>query len=364
MHAPITGAVPVPSDSVQRGAEVFWEWQRLNHRPINGRYVEVVVKNDNYNPSQAVAQCKEMVEKDRVFLLSGLLNPEGKDQVQACARYAASVNVPYVSLGQTKVGLHRLPNYFAFSMSWPAQARLLADFMTARLRARRRNNGIVRFESPNYADTHDAFVASMKRRGSAVSYDRAVSRQSGQTEAQAVVQEMKAMGIENVFVLVSPVWFLQLMKAADTADYHAAWTSLGMTISSQDGVVRMACQGNAAIRGTKVLSPLPAFGDRSEFDRRYSRTMRRIYGEQGDTITWLGWATSKQLARLLDRAGRDLTRARFIRRTERARRVRTGVMPSLNFTPRDHYGANETHVVRASCRHRRWVTRARFKRGF
>ena len=159
---------------------------------IHGRNVEAILKNDNYNPSQAVAVCKEMVEKDDVFLLSGLA---GADQIQACARYAASVGVPYVSLGTTKTALEGLPNYFAFSMTWPAQGRLLGDFFVDRLRGKRKKNGVLLFDTPNYRDTYENFMRSMNNRNADIHYNRAISHGAGQTEAQVVVQEMKAAGI-------------------------------------------------------------------------------------------------------------------------------------------------------------------------
>ena len=364
VHAPITGAVPLPSQSVQRGAEIFWKWRRQQNKPINGRHVDVVLKNDNYNPSQAVAVCKEMVERDNVFMLSGLMNPEGKDQVQACARYAASVGVPYVSLGTTKTALEGLPNYFTFSMTWPAQGRLLGDFFVDRLRGKRKKNGLLRFDTPNYRDTSDNFMRSMRNRDADLHYNRAISRGAGQAEAQTVVQEMKAGGIDNVFVLVSPTWFLQVLKAADNQDYHPKWTGIGITISSSDEVVRIGCGSGRSISGAKFFSPTPAFDDRNDFDRTYSRAARRLYGDQGDSITWLGWATSRALVKTLAHAGRRLTRSRFINRTERMGRVRTGIMPTVRFRPRDHFGGSATHVLTAKCRDKRWHTTATYKRSF
>ncbi|HWL65158.1 MAG TPA: ABC transporter substrate-binding protein [Actinomycetota bacterium] len=364
VHGPVTGASPLPSDSLQQGADIYWRWRKHHDRPIKGRHVEVVFKNDNTNPSQAVAVCKEMVEQDNVFLLSGLLNPEGKDQVQSCARYAASVGVPYVSLGQMKTGVAELPRYFAFSASWARQARLLADYMLDRLGAGSENNGMVRFDTPNYTDTHDAFVSAMSKRKNELEYDRSVSRGAGATEAELVIGELKNAEIENVFVLVSPIWFLQLLKAADNQNYHPQWLGVGMTLSVTDSVVRVGCSGDAAVRGTKVLSPLPAFDDHREFDDNYSKAMQEIYNDTGDMVTWLGWGTSRQLAKLLERAGRDLSRRRFVRSSERARDIRTGILPALNFSPRDHFGGKGVHVLEARCTDERWHTKLRFKRGF
>jgi hypothetical protein len=90
IHAPITGAAPVPSQSFQKGKDLYWNYLKRTNNEIFGRTVETVFRNDNYNPSQAVSVCREMVEKEKVFLLVGVA---GTDQIQACARYAASVGV-------------------------------------------------------------------------------------------------------------------------------------------------------------------------------------------------------------------------------------------------------------------------------
>jgi ABC-type branched-subunit amino acid transport system substrate-binding protein len=115
IHAPITGAAPVPSQSFQKGKDLYWDYLEKTNNLIFGRNVEAIFRNDNYNPSQAVSVCREMVENEKVFLLVGVA---GTDQIQACARYAATVGVPYLSAGVTETGLANLPNYFANWMSY------------------------------------------------------------------------------------------------------------------------------------------------------------------------------------------------------------------------------------------------------
>src|SRR5687768_17437137 len=164
-HAPLTGAAPVPSGSAERGSKLLWEWMKRNKETIHGRDVEAILKNDNYNPSQAVAVCKEMVEKDEVFLLSGLA---GTDQIQACARYAASVGVPYLSAGVTETGLTDLYTYFTTSMTYNDQGSLVADFLTRKLGAKSEKNGVLMFDTPNFQDAHDGFVEGMNKMGAQI----------------------------------------------------------------------------------------------------------------------------------------------------------------------------------------------------
>ena len=363
VHVPMTGAAPLPSKSAQQGADVYWKWLRARGKKINGRYVEAVVKNDNYNPSQAVAVCKELVEDDGVFLLTGIIQGSGVNQVQACARYAASVGVPYISLGMSRVGLERLPRYFAVTATWPKEARLLADFLVSERRARRETNAIVWGNNPTFEDTHDAFVRAMSRRKAPVAYDRSVPKNATQTEAQTVVSEMKALGVDNVFMMTSPVWFLQVLQAARTQEFKPLWTGISTIATTGDTVPRVGCR-NGNLGRSRFLSPLPAFADRDEFDRRHDRAMQAVYGERGDAITWLGWAGSKAIRRLLEGAGRDLSRGGFARTTENDRRVVTGIFPPFGFTPRDHFGGRAVHLIKANCQRERWVTKRRFVRDF
>jgi hypothetical protein len=132
---------------------------------------------------------------------------------------------------------------------------------------------------------------------------------------------------------------------------------------SGDAVAAVGCR-NGNIGRSRFLSPLPAFEDRDSFDRRHDRAMRMVYDRHGDSITWLGWAGSKAIRKLLGRTGRDLTRRSFANKVERMRRVRTNILPRFGFTRRDNFGGRGTHVLSVRCSDRRWVTVRRFVENF
>ncbi|HMC80193.1 MAG TPA: ABC transporter substrate-binding protein, partial [Acidimicrobiia bacterium] len=95
IHAPITGAAPFPQNAFDKGKDVYWKFL-ADHGGLLGRNVQIIFKDDQFNPAHAVQVCREMVEQDKVFMLFGVT---GSDQVTACARYANSVGVPYLSGG-------------------------------------------------------------------------------------------------------------------------------------------------------------------------------------------------------------------------------------------------------------------------
>lgn len=354
IHAPITGAAPVPSQSFQKGKDLYWNWLRQNNASINGRNVEVVFRNDNYNPSQAVAACREMVETEKVFLLVGIA---GTDQIQACARYAATAGVPYISAGVTEIGVDTLRNYFAIWMTYAQQGPLLADLLVSKLGASGEKNGMLRFNTPTFQDGHDTFVDAMEKAGASLDYDRAISKTAGTSEAQTIATELNQQGIENVHVLVSPTFFIQLAQAAVNQQYKPQWVGYGLT-KGLDTVANVACKNNSSIQNARFLSPFPAYFDANRFDPDFRKA-----GGTDDIMLGL-WGSSKVIADMLKRGGKSLTREGFIYANERASKIQTGVFPPLSFTPTDHLGGSQMHVLRADCPNNRYVTEHSFVSGF
>ena len=267
IHAPITGAAPVPSQSFQKGKDLYWNYLKRTDNLIFGRTVEAIFRNDNYNPSQAVSMCREMVEKEHVFLLVGVA---GTDQIQACARYAASVGVPYLSAGVTEIGLDGLSNYFANWMTYPEQGPLLADLLVSKLGAKDEVNGMLRFNTPTFQDAHDSFISAMERAGAEVAYDRAISKTAGASEAQTIATEMRTQGVDNVYVLTSPTFFIQLAQAAVNQQYKPQWTGVGLSMTI-DTVANVACRNNGSIQNARFLGPIPAYVDSDKYDPQFRK---------------------------------------------------------------------------------------------
>src|SRR5207248_5059827 len=159
LHAPVTGAAPFPTTSFQDGKDLYFNY--LNDKGgINGRKVRVFFEDDGYNPSQAVSVCKKLVQQDHVFLLIG---GGGADQIVACAQYAASAGVPYVSEGTNEAAMGKLASAFAESETYKQQSLLLAPYI--RNVIGRRTVSMVRADTANFEDAHSAFLQSVSQQG-------------------------------------------------------------------------------------------------------------------------------------------------------------------------------------------------------
>jgi branched-chain amino acid transport system substrate-binding protein len=361
LHAPLTGPVPVPVQGTQKGANLYYKWRRARHRPIHGRHVRIVLKNDNGDAQQAEAVCREMAEEDKVFLLMayGSVRP-----APTCANYAAAHGIPYLSTGAATRGFDSTATYFATSLTFRQQAPLLADYLVSRRNASKKENAAVYFTGMGWEPTHKRFAAVMKRRHARLNFDRALSKNSTKADADRVVARMKALGVDHVLVLTTPIWFFQLLESAQNEDFHPLWTGLGPEMTT-DSIPSIGCR-YGTLKGARFLSPFPAVVDSNRFDKNFRRAVARFYPEEGtgDSFMWQGWATAKMVARMLNLAGRNLSRERFIHGTERADGLRTGITSRLTFSPKDHLGARSTHLLRAGCSPPRWHTARPFVRDF
>jgi branched-chain amino acid transport system substrate-binding protein len=63
IHAPVTGAAPIPQNSFDIGKDVYWKF--INEQGgLFKRKVRVVFEDDQFDPRTAVAKCKKMVTEN------------------------------------------------------------------------------------------------------------------------------------------------------------------------------------------------------------------------------------------------------------------------------------------------------------
>lgn len=399
LHAPLTGAAAVPLVDIQFGVDLYRKWLAGKGVRVHGREVQIIFKDDQYNPSHAVSVCREMVEKDKVFALIGAA---GTDQIQACARYAASVGVPYLSLGVTEKVVSGLRNYFAFSMTYPDQARPLAQLVrnfggsfTPRPPAGQTYGGgpvlvdrcnegalggtacapspgapgpnapkigVVYSDTEAFHDARDAFVREMG--GGARTYPITKFNISS-TDAGSLIQQLKREGVDVAYVLTSPTNWLSILGQANSQQYHPRWIGVGLTMGINT-VPQVACtQNRQTFENSLFLSPWfsvhrsegePSSAQFAEAWNSYGN------GDRNPQLHDLGFALfgfASSLHVMFEAAGADVSRQSFVTALEGLRdaspsntikALRVGdIFSRLTFTPTDHFGADQAHLLWASC---------------
>lgn len=337
IHAPITGAAPLPS-SFQAAANFVRDYYNAKGG-VQGRSIEIKIVDDQYQPGIAQQRCAELVKRDNAFLLIGAA---GTDQIQACARYAATAGVPYLSAGVTEKGLTTLKNYFAISMTYKEQGPYLAGFMKKQFPEKASDPSkvfMVYADTPNFVDAVDSFKAAMPG-----AQFKKVDRVPSQSQLNTVARELCTSGATLAYPLMAPKDRLVLLGQLPCTTIQ--WAGIGVTMGINE-VAKNGCRTSGAkFNGSTFFSPFPGEDKAPEMDPEFQAGTQ---GKTWDDIWVALWGTTKGIVKSLEAVGPDLTRAKFVSTLENTKNLSTGLSPVLNYSPTDHFGADTTHVLKAVC---------------
>ena len=245
LHAPETGAAPIPLQAFATGVKLFWE----NHT-VFGHQVVMNFADDQYNPSVARQVCESMSRQD-LFVIGGA----GTDQIQSCATdpVLASTHTPYFSAGVTTNGLTGLPYYFALSQSYAAQSAnvftMASQLYGADVNAKW---AIVTENTPNFNDTTQAIEQVLRSKGIGYCEVRPPKAYSD-SDVTNYTNQAKACGGKVVYLDVDPNFWIAMVRQASTSLFTPDWVGPGIT-NGEDLVATPVCGEQPSIKAA-FLSP-------------------------------------------------------------------------------------------------------------
>jgi branched-chain amino acid transport system substrate-binding protein len=354
IHAPVTGAAPFPQNAFDKGKDVYWK-HVAEKGGVFGRNVEIVFRDDQFNPSRAVQVCREMVEQEKVFAVIGAA---GSEQITACGRYAASAGVPYLSGGVNEDGLTGLSTYFAVSQTYSQQAPLLAQL--AKNKIGKSQIAIVINNTPALNEAQRAMTAAAQRMGLTIVRNSRIGKNASDSELLSEANELKVSGAEIVNILTSPVNFIKLATNAQAQAYNPVYIGPGIT----NGLNIVAEAGCPAIGAAKFLSPFPQLDAIDRLDPDYKPAYTKYAGGEPDDIGLAEWGINKVLHKMFEATGQDLSRQSFLAALESGKEFNTNVYPTVSYSGQIRFGAKTMHLLEADCSARKFKTLATFASGF
>jgi branched-chain amino acid transport system substrate-binding protein len=354
IHAPITGAAPFPQNAFDKGKDVYWKFL-ADKGGIFGRNVEIVFRDDQFNPSRAVQVCREMVEQEKVFILMGAA---GSEQITACARYANSMGVPYLSAGVNEDGLTGLRTYFATSQTYAQQHPALVSYIANKLK--KTKLAIVLNNTPALNETQQSVTRLAQAAGLNIVRQSRIGKNASDSELLSEANALRGSGAEVVYLLTSPVNFVKLATNGQAQAYSPIYMGPGIT----NGINIVAEAGCPAIGPAKFFSPFPQLDVIDQLDPDYQKSYQKYNGGKGDDIGLAEWGLSKVVGTMLQAAGRDLSRQAFVAALESGKEFVTNVYPIVSYNATVRFGAKSAHLLEADCNSRRFKTIAQFTTGF
>jgi branched-chain amino acid transport system substrate-binding protein len=342
IHAPVTGASPIPQTSFEIGKDIYWQFLAESApEQLFGRNVRVVFRDDTFNPQQAVQVCREMVEDEGAFMLVG---GGGADQITACAQYASENGIPYLSAGVNEEGLADLDTYFASTLTYAQQAPLLMQQLQERGIT---EFGLVVTDTPSFDGFVAAVEAAADEAGITVGSQTRISKTAAEPEQLSVVQALKDSGAQAVVLNTSPVVFIGLANQGLNQSYTPTWIGPGVT-SGLNAVTNFGCP---AVETGVFLSPTPNLDVIDQLDPNF-RTAYEQFAPADAPVDDIGlqlWALNKALGLMFEATGAELGRAAFMNTLVTSEGFDNGIYSPVQFTVDDHFGGTGAHVLDADC---------------
>jgi len=346
VHAPVTGAAAFPQQSFERGIGVYADY--VNRKGgIHGRKLEIVFRDDRFDPNSARSVCKEMAEQQKVFMLVG---GGGADQIDACARYAAGIGVPYLSAGvhETRPGLGALGSvstYFAASLTYEQQVPLLAGVVSSQFKGQK--VAVITADNDSLNNYHAIVDSAIKKvAGSNVALSRRIPKKTD-VDAPAIATQICNSGAKAVVWNASPSGLINVSKSMTC---QVTFVGPGLT----NGLNIVATAGCPTIDGALFYSPFPGLDRIDQMDPTFRPAYRQKNNAEPDDLAIAVWGLEKLVGQMLQATGKQLSRESFMSTIARTKTFNTGVYPATNFSSR--FGGTAMHLLEADCGSRQYRT--------
>lgn len=352
VHAPVTGAAPIPATSFRDAKDLYWQWHiGTKKRQILGRSsVEVLFADDKYDPADARPVCRELARN--AFLVTG---GGGTDQIQACGAQAKVQEYLYFSAGVTEAGLNDNPWYFAASMTYRQQGILLANYLKKHFPGQR--FAMIVTDTPNFQDAIQGFETGVDQAGIRGDYYGVIKHTKGDTTWYSSVASTLSNEVDIIYILSSPTDYINFAKQAKKNGYGPKagggfqYVGVGVTMGL-NAVLPTGCGEGGAVDGGIFFSPFPGLDWAHKNEPDFFQAAKD-YGKVPDDLAFALWGLNKQFDSFLalygDTYGTDLTREDYRNLAESTPSLKTNLFPEIGYSASNHFGGKQVHVLQANC---------------
>ena len=308
MTLPLTGTASLGYNKIPGAAKAYFDYLNANGG-INGRKVTLVVKDDRYVPTEAVAKTNELILKDKVM---ALLAPLGTANVKAVA---SSVNpgrrgIPVLFVNTGFSGFadkKKYPTTYTVLPSYIMEAKIMGQYIKENFAGKK--IGLL------YQDDDFGTDALAGFRTAGVNFAVRVPYASGSQSATAAagwITRFRAAEVDVVILFgVSSATSAMLGTAAQLR-YAPQWI-LG-SVGGDATTIRATGVPAAVLTNAIGFSPVPATNDmKDEYVKFFSDIYAKaVPGSPFDLNVLLGMNTAFMTAQALKAAGPRPTRKSLI----------------------------------------------------
>jgi ABC-type branched-subunit amino acid transport system substrate-binding protein len=348
-HQPLTGpAAPGYSEIAPASAAFF---QYLNAQGgINGRKINLVYKNDEYNPAKTVTVVHELVLQNNVF---GIFEGLGTPTHTKVVGYLNSSKVPdmFVASGcPCWDNASSQPYTFGWQPNYTIEGKILGQYIKQHLAGKKVG---VFYQADDFGN---GGLTGIKYELPASQIVSTQSYQPGGTNVAPQLSAIKAAGAEVLVDFTVPIYTALGQLTSFTLGYkpQLVVSNVGIDPTTVGGLLKTFSKGKAGtelIEGAITDGYLPSVGDTSNPWIALFKKVHDQYdsGAPFDGNVEYGMANAYTLAQALQATGKNLTRQALVNTVSSTGSKFTGPgLVPFRYSTTDHggYGGVEIGQVR------------------
>ena len=335
MTLPMTGAASLGYNKIAGAAKAYFDYLNENGG-VNGRKITLIVKDDRYVPTEAVAKTNELILKDKVM---ALLAPLGTANVKAVA---SSVNpgkrkipVLFVNTGFSGFAdAKKYPTTYAILPSYIMEAKIMGQYI--------KENFADKKIALLYQDDDFGTDALNGFKQAGVTFVERVAYAAGSQNAAAAagwITKFKASNADVVILFGVSSATSAMLGVSAQLKYAPQWM-LG-SVGGDATTIKLTGVPAGVLFNAIGFSPVPATTDLND---EYVKLFSEIYakavpGSAFDLNVLLGMNSAFMTAQALKAAGQNPTRRSLLAvlNTKGATLANAALTP-VGFTSKSHVG--------------------------
>jgi len=328
---PLQSGFAAGATQYRDGAEAYLKYVN-DTGGVHGRKVYRIVENDSYNPQQALAVAKKLVDRDGVFAIVSTI---GTSTNLASLPFLAQRGVPFINPAGGHNRLNRPTDNIIFAWVPPGiiNGIDMANYALDKLGSKKIG---IYFQNDQFGkDPRDGVIQALKKRGMEPVAEASYIPSDVDVSAQAVTL-MKA-GADIVIMACIPKHGSLLLMEAQKLDWKPKF--LGMNTMADPITVKLA---GTAINGMYINFFTAVETMENKALKKANEILKKYYPDTRPGYwSYLGMSGAIVFVEGAKRAGKDLTREKLISSLETLKDFETGVVPPLTFGPGNHGNADK-----------------------
>ncbi len=325
------------------GMRAYFDHINSSQNGVNGRKIELIVEDSAFDVERSKVVVKKLVEEENVF---AMVAPFGTTSNIATMDYLLEKELPVIApisgLSTWSTPVKR--NYFAYQTNYQIEGQILAQYAANNLEPK--NVAIYAVNDKFGQEGAEAVTEELKKLG--VENVNTIFHELGDANTDEQLAQIKSAGPNGdepdlvvIYSYLKPAG--NLLLAAHEDGFKPEW--LGSNVISGPGLFDIATEQGAHGVRTGCFPPGPSF---HRGERLYRKIMAgHFMREEIGTWNSIAYAIAQLTVEGLEQAGRTLTRDNFIKSLEGLKDWTGGIHPPISYSGDDHRGLKTIAIQRA-----------------